>query len=66
MLGPFFGTIIGLNIFVSFSALGVLFAVISLVRFERWIIVSCGALVLNSWPLIWYATHYPFPTDGPF
>jgi hypothetical protein len=57
--GPVFGTLIGLNIYVSFSALGVLFAVISLVRFERWIFVSLVALVLNCLPWIWYAAHYP-------
>lgn len=57
--GPVFGTLFGLYVCLSFSALGVLLAVISLIRFERGVAVSCGALVLNSLPWIWYAEHYP-------
>lgn len=56
--GPVFGTIFGIYVFLFFAALGVLFAVLSLVRRERLLIISLLGLIVNGLPWIWWAMNY--------
>jgi hypothetical protein len=56
--GPLFGLIAGLMGLGLLSAFGVLLALVSLLRRERWIAFSLAALALNSLPVIWWAVHW--------
>jgi hypothetical protein len=47
------------------SSLGVLFAIVSLVRRERWLLVSLTALFLNSAPLLYALLHRNTQLYGP-
>ena len=65
IFGAWFGTLFDIYVLLGFSAFGVLFAVISFARLERWMIVSLVGLVVNSLPWIWFAANYDKQITGP-